>query len=845
MPPGDASIRPRMRRDTVLHRLPGAVLVRTGGDTLRLAGPDAYRLLSRLRPYLTGEHSLGDICAGVRDGQRAAVAALIHALIAGGAVIDTGPPAGPDFRSQQEYLAHLGGAPAFPAWRRARILVSGDGPIGQAARAVLAANGAGHPEASPPGGARRPGPDAVLYCAGRADPAEITALVRAARSGGPPLLTAAVVDGWAVLGPVTRPGPAGCWWCAVARLGLDPARPADAAGALTATVARMLGGALAYDAFRLLTGILPADPERPAVAQQLRTLRTLRIPAADGCPVCRAGAAADPAPALAAPAVTTIRLVADLPPAPADGPHALVAGYAAAMHRLVRSRPEPPGFRPDWTDRPATYTPYPQAPFLPLPEHAPGGQRPFGAGPGAEQGRCTLPVLSWLLRLSYGLLSRRLRIDSIRSGALDEYPTADWRRGAISGGGLYPLEIYWAAGKDGPVPPGVYHYAPAHHGLERLSAADPTDRIRAALRDPGSAATSHFLLISHRFWRNAFKYASLGYHLGTLDAGALLGTLDQLGAALDLPVRRLLWFDDRMIENVLGADPADEGVLAVVPLPWRPTPPSFAPGDPPPVTRPPADERSRTVLRFAWAAQVHRATMLGALPAPDPAGEPPATVTAAVGAGIALSEPAGPWPAEPVGELLPRRRSSFGQFAGTALGTDQLGALLRLTTRAGGYRGDTVPDRARTGWTRLSVLANHVAGLPAGGYRYEPSTATLHPAGPGRDWAGVLAAVGADLTNYDLGATAAVLVISGRPDAMLRAYGPRGYRLLNAEVGTVAQAGCLAAAAIGVGCGAVLNLDHPAVDDVLGFPGTDERSVLCLLIGGERDGGADFVHHLR
>jgi SagB-type dehydrogenase family enzyme len=300
-----------------------------------------------------------------------------------------------------------------------------------------------------------------------------------------------------------------------------------------------------------------------------------------------------------------------------------------------------------------------------------------------------------------------------------------------------------------------------------------------------------------------------------------------------------------MIEAVLGVDPAEEGVLAVVPLPWELAPPPLAPQDTPPAIRPPAYERSRTVLRFAWAAQVHRATMLGVAPPSDQGVEPPAMIDTAAGAGIALPEPAGPWSAQPVGELLPRRRSSFGQFAGTALGMDQLGALLRLITRTGGYRGDTVADGVRTGWTRLSVLANHVAGLPAGGYRYEPPTATLHPARSGRAWADVLAAIGADLTNYDLGETAAVLVISGRPDAMLDAYGPRGYRLLNAEVGTVAQAGCLAAAAIGIGCGAVLNLDHPAVDDVLGFPGTGERTVLCLLIGGERDGGADFVHHLR
>jgi SagB-type dehydrogenase family enzyme len=89
---------------------------------------------------------------------------------------------------------------------------------------------------------------------------------------------------------------------------------------------------------------------------------------------------------------------------------------------------------------------------------------------------------------------------------------------------------------------------------------------------------------------------------------------------------------------------------------------------------------------------------------------------------------------------------------------------------------------------------------------------------------------------------AAVLVITGRLEALVATYGARGYRMLSVEVGQAAQTTYLSATARGLGVGAVLGIDNLAVDEFLGVDGTDERSMLFILLGHERGGRAGYDH---
>ncbi|KUJ37203.1 hypothetical protein ACZ90_69750 [Streptomyces albus subsp. albus] len=149
------------------------------------------------------------------------------------------------------------------------------------------------------------GYDAVVCAAEGARTAALLDLTRrthGARSG-PRLLPVVADPRQVVLGPVSGPAGQPCWVCARLRLaanaepaaaadfwrelalGPAAARPADARG--SAIARDMVGNAVAFEVFRLLTGQLREDDERHAVIQDLTTLesRRERVLPHPGCPL--------------------------------------------------------------------------------------------------------------------------------------------------------------------------------------------------------------------------------------------------------------------------------------------------------------------------------------------------------------------------------------------------------------------------------------------------------------------------------------------------------------------------------------------------------------------------------
>lgn len=519
--------------------------------------------------------------------------------------------------------------------------------------------------------------------------------------------------------------------------------------------------------------------------------------------------------------------------------------YAERMFYRGRVPIEPLNFQPNWHDQPSKHKIYLGVPRLPLPT----GLLDLGAvgdalaGDAGKGGDWTLDALATMLRLSYGLLDRRLRIgwnQDIDDRVL--YQEALWGRGAASGGGMYPLETYWVTGGSGPVTPGVYHYSTAHHGLERLLTGDVSGRVRAALgEDPG---TGQFLLVTVRFWKNSYKYNSFCYHVVTQDAGAMLGSWELIARGLGRPLHRELWFADEPLNSLLGLETREESVLAVVPLPW-------AGGDVP--ARPaggrerlvdrPFHERSKQILRFEQTEQVHLAALLDE---DEVRTKPVAAAGSAVIPAAAATETTVPLPPpapgdRELGEVLRRRRSSFGSFtAQPPLSLEELGTVLAGASSAQRYSADV--KAADVPLTRLYVLANRVDGLEPGTYAYDADGHRLATIAE-RELSTFLQR-SYYLTNYNLDQVAAVVAIGARFESALELFGSRGYRVLNFEVGAVAQTAYVAACAAGVGCGAVLGFDNIAIDESVGLDRTDERTFLFLLLGHERADSADYDYRL-
>lgn len=533
----------------------------------------------------------------------------------------------------------------------------------------------------------------------------------------------------------------------------------------------------------------------------------------------------------------------------------IIRAYTTAVFRRAREPMPPLNFEINWADQPSRHKTYPGTHRLSLPSSLPelATLRQLLTGDGLPEPQpWSLTRLATLLRLSYGVLDRRLLVNwnqDVHKRA--HFPDAVWGRGTAAGGGMYPVEIYWVAGPSGPVLPGVYHYATGHHAFERLLTGDVTGVVRQALGATSQA--DQFLLASIKFWKNSFKYNSFCYHVVTQDLGALLGSWDMLGRAIGAPLQRHLCFDIEALDTLLGLDSDAESVFAVVPLDWagdRIVPddqgvgPTMPAGGPVRVTKT-AFERSRTVLSFPQIIEVHRAAAAPAVPGTD------AILQAAPvdlpGTPLPLPAPQLDRLDRPLSSTLRERKSSFGRFRRPPeLTLAELGTTLAFAASSRDYPADVKPAGSpEAALTRLWVFANHVDGLAPGGYAYLPEKHALLPAGPTPepDMSTFLQRQ-YFLTNYTMSQVGAVLAISGRVDAVLDAFGPRGYRILNAEIGTVAQSVYCAASAQSIGCGAVLGFDNVSMDTALGIDSSDERTVLFLLLGRQPEKVADLAYQL-
>ncbi|GAB3709378.1 SagB family peptide dehydrogenase [Nocardiopsis oceani] len=539
-----------------------------------------------------------------------------------------------------------------------------------------------------------------------------------------------------------------------------------------------------------------------------------------------------------------------------------VASYVDAIVRRAREPMEPRDFDPDWDDQPRRHKFYDGARHFPLPDAEPlpgtlqegllGGDPRGGAG--TELGEWTIELLAALLRDSYGLTGRRLAVHGNPDlRGMPWFPSATWSRGAASGGGLYPLEIYWVIGRGGPLAPGIYNFSTPHHSMQRLLAGDVTAHVRSALPDDVPLA-DQYLLVSVKFWKNSFKYNSFAYHVVTMDLGALLGSWRVAARAAGLPIRPRLWFNEPELNRLLGLITDEESVFGVVPLPWalapsgtaRPEPvrqgdtgtgPTRAvdprAGSPRPSVTLRETELSRRTLRFPQVTGAHAQTLTAD-------GEP----------GDDRLAPARDWPPVspgpvhllpeptrldfPVTTALRERRSSFGRFSSPPeLPQADLAAVLTAAESASTLLHST-------GLSRVSVHVNHVDGLAQGSYDHLPRDGGLSPLN--EHPVGEFLQRNYFLNNYNLEQCAAVLTVLARPRAVVEAAGPRGYRLVNAEVGAVTQSVYLACAALGIGCGAALGFDNVSYREELGLSDDREWPLIILMIGHERDRQPEFVY---
>ncbi|MFK0230436.1 nitroreductase family protein [Streptomyces sp. NPDC090303] len=535
--------------------------------------------------------------------------------------------------------------------------------------------------------------------------------------------------------------------------------------------------------------------------------------------------------------------------------------YADAVLHRGRVPMEPADFVPDWPDGPRRGKFYPGAECYALPDgdgraDAPvragllprRGDGPAPAGADGPPGGFTLPLLSAMLKDSYGLTGRRLGVqaNSDLSG-LPLYPHANWSRGTAGGGGLYPVGVYWASGPSGPLTPGIHYYDVQRHAVRRLLTGDVTARVREALgKDAPAEAleTDQYLILGVKYWQTAFKYNSFGYHVVCTDVGTLVQTWRVWAAAHGLRTAPVLWFDEPRLNGLLGTVGEEEGVFAVVPLRWDAgagAPRTAVAGGPDPAVRHRDVERSRTVIAFPTVLAMHATALAGAADRPAPGALAPAAARPVPSGGTRVPLPPPAFPEVPVRSVLRRRRSSFGRFdAADPVTPGQLSSVLAACA-ATSLGGEADPDGTLR-QVRLYAFVNHVRDVAPGAYVYDPDAGDLALVVPGPQ--GAFLQENYFLANYNLEQAGVVLVPTVRTTAVLDAVGDRGYRLAVGTAGAVAQTFYLAASALSLGAGVALGFDNVSFVEKLGLAGTSEAPLLIMPLGNERPRPADFRHEI-
>lgn len=143
------------------------------------------------------------------------------------------------------------------------------------------------------------------------------------------------------------------------------------------------------------------------------------------------------------------------------------------------------------------------------------------------------------------------------------------KKGVPSAGGLHPTEAYLLVQRVEGLVPGLYHYHPVAHALEPLRELDPIDARALARRFVASQrwftdAPLQLVMVS-RFERNFWKYRNhaKAYRATILDAGHLSQTLYLAATELGLAAFITAAINEGDIEDELGLDPMEQGVLAV------------------------------------------------------------------------------------------------------------------------------------------------------------------------------------------------------------------------------------------------------------------------------------------
>lgn len=187
------------------------------------------------------------------------------------------------------------------------------------------------------------------------------------------------------------------------------------------------------------------------------------------------------------------------------------------------------------------------------------------------------PSLSSSVALEEALAFRRsVRAFSAETLALADLAQLLWAAQGItdpggyrttpSAGGLYPLELYVAAGNVEQLQAGIYHYLPHQHALEYRASGDRRTLLsEAALGQAWVADGAAVIAIAADYARTTGKYGNRGNQYVHMEVGAAGQSIYLQAQASGLATVFVGAFNDDDVGSILDLG-QDEQLLALMPV---------------------------------------------------------------------------------------------------------------------------------------------------------------------------------------------------------------------------------------------------------------------------------------
>jgi len=375
-------------------------------------------------------------------------------------------------------------------------------------------------------------------------------------------------------------------------------------------------------------------------------------------------------------------------------------------------------------------------------------------------------------------------------------------RAAASTGALYQTEVYIAVGDVAGLEPGLYHFCPGDFTLRRLRAGDVRAALAESAADDSIRRRPATLVLTAIYWRNAWKYQARAYRHLFWDSGTMLANVLAVGDALGLAPRLSTGFVDADVNRLLGLDEAREVALELVTL---------GPEGAPALASAPLDAiqhasmpLSSSEVDYPLIHEIQAASRLdtaAAVRAWRSREWPSPTPTLSANAVLVTLPPPRPRAGRGLGETI-QRRGSTRQFGHASLTAEELGTTLWAAARP-------VDADVPGSLVDVYLIVNAVDGVASGSYFYRPDTHTLETLARGdfRNRSAYLC------LEQPLGGDAAAVIYWLAPlDAITRAFGDRGYRLVNLHAGLAGGRAYLAAYAQGFGASGLTFYDGHVVE---------------------------------